>query len=159
MTASDSSAADEPTDESERGTDGNRNGNGNVEPATDDSTREENVGTRPSDRRHQNVLERVRTDSTVHAVALLAAVAVGLALSWLHWLGLIAAGALVGLVSPTTKRAVLGGLGFGVLVLAVFAATLGDSAAVAAGTTPIVYVAVGAALGLPVFGSLVRLVR
>ncbi|APW99499.1 hypothetical protein CHINAEXTREME_17760 [Halobiforma lacisalsi AJ5] len=159
MTASDSPAADEPTDESERGTDGNGNENGNVEPATDERTGEANVGTRTSDRQHQDGLERVRTDSTVHAVALFVAVAVGLALSWLHWLGLIVGGALVGLVSATPKRAVLGGLGFGVLVLAVFAATLGDSAVVAAETTPIVYVAVGAALGLPVFGSLIRLVR
>lgn len=103
-------------------------------------------------------LERVRTEPAAHVIALVTAAALGLALSWLHWLGLVVAGALVGLVSPSVPRALLGGLGVGLLVLVAFAATLGEAAAVAAGMTPIVSVAVAAAIGLPLLGSLSRAV-
>ncbi|SDQ98804.1 hypothetical protein [Natronobacterium texcoconense] len=108
--------------------------------------------------RLEYALERARTEPRAHAVAVAGAVIVGLVFSWLHWIGLVLGGALVGLVSPTLPRALLGGVGFGVIVLAVFALTLGGSAVVVAGTTPIVYVALAAAIGLPLFGSLARLI-
>ena len=50
-----------------------------------------------------------------------AAAAVGVGLATLHWSGLVAGGALVGLCWPSVRRAVVAGFGFGVLVLAVFA--------------------------------------
>lgn len=46
-----------------------------------------------------------------------AATALGLALASLHWGGLLAGGALVGLCRPTLRRALLAGLAFGVVVL------------------------------------------
>lgn len=104
-------------------------------------------------------LERARTEPRVHGPAVAGAIVVGLVISWFHWLGLVLGGALVGLVSPTVRRALVGGLGFGVVVLIAFAVTLGESAVVVAGTTPVVYVAVVAAIGLPLLGSLVRIVR
>lgn len=101
-------------------------------------------------------LERAREDPRDHRIALAAAVVVGLVLAWLHWFGLVLGGALVGLVSSTLERAVLAGLGFGVVVLIAFVASLGTSAPSALLMTPATYVTVGAALALPAFGSLVR---
>lgn len=88
---------------------------------------------------------------------LVAAALVGLALAWVHWLGLFVAGALVGLVSRTLPRAVVAGLAFGVLallghVLASPAMTAADFLAL----TPASYVTIAAALVAPVWGSLIR---
>ncbi|AFZ73957.1 hypothetical protein [Natronobacterium gregoryi] len=109
--------------------------------------------------RLETPLERARTDPRAHAVAVTGAVIVGLAFSWLHWVGLVFGGALVGFLSPTLPRALLGGVGFGVIVLVAFALVLGEAALVVAGTTPIVSVALAAAIGLPAFGSLARLLH
>ncbi|MFC4543613.1 hypothetical protein ACFO5R_16935 [Halosolutus amylolyticus] len=103
-----------------------------------------------------NPLDRVRRESRIHAVALIAAVAIGLVAAWLHWAGLLLGGALVGLVAPTLRRAVLGTIGFGALVLVVFAVSLGGSVGAVVGMVPVVYLVVAAAFGLPLFGSLVR---
>ena len=104
----------------------------------------------------RTALERVRTESSAHAVALVVAVVVGLATAWFHWLGLVLGGALVGVVSESLPRAVLSGVGFGVLVLVVFAASLGPVAGAVLEMAPVSYLVVAAALGLPVLGSLVR---
>ncbi|WP_049925516.1 hypothetical protein [Halopiger goleimassiliensis] len=101
-------------------------------------------------------LERLRTEPTVHLGAVLTAVGVGIGVAHVHWIGLLLGGILIGLVSPTIGRALLGAIGFGLLVLVLFAVSLGDSAAVALEATPIVYVPIVAAIGLPAFGSLVR---
>ncbi|WP_255191161.1 hypothetical protein [Natronobeatus ordinarius] len=101
-------------------------------------------------------LERVRTEPRAHAAALLVIVIVGLAAAWLHWLGLVLGGALVGVVSRSLPRAVLGGVGFGVVVLVVFVASLGPAVGPALEMTPVSYLVVATALGLPVLGSLVR---
>ncbi|ELZ25708.1 hypothetical protein C475_09624 [Halosimplex carlsbadense 2-9-1] len=45
------------------------------------------------------------------------ATAVGLALGTVHWVGLLVGGALVGFCWPTLRRALVAGLGFGVVVL------------------------------------------
>ena len=102
------------------------------------------------------VLERVRTEPRLYAAGLAVMIVIGLAVSTLHWLGLVVGGALVGIVSATLPRAVGAGLLFGVVVLAVFALSLGGSATAVPAMAPIVYVTVGAAIGLPVLGSLLR---
>lgn len=101
-------------------------------------------------------LQRIRTEPRLHAVALVVAALVGLALAWVHWLGLIAAGALVALVAPSLGRGLAYGAGIGLLVLIVFVLSLGDAAARVPAMAPIVYVTVGSALGLPLLGALVR---
>lgn len=53
-----------------------------------------------------------------------AATAVGLALATVHWGGLLAGGALVGLCWPTLRRALVAGFGFGAAAVGAFAARL-----------------------------------
>lgn len=101
-------------------------------------------------------LERVRTEPRTHAAAALLAVVVGLAAAWLHWLGLIVGGALVGLTAASLPRALVGGVGFGLLALVAFAVSLGGDAFAVVEMVPAVYVTVAAGLGLPLLGSLVR---
>jgi len=103
-------------------------------------------------------LDRVRTEPRPHAVAVAAALAVGVALASVHWLGLIAAGALALLAAPTVRRGAGYALGAGVVCLAAFAVSLGPAAGAASDMFPVVYVTVGAGLGLPLFGSLARAV-
>jgi hypothetical protein len=122
------------------------------EPGGDDPTRD----SRPSEA--QRLLERIRTERRPHAVALVVAVGVGVALASVHWVGLIAAGALASLVAPTSGRGAAYALLAGAVSLAVFAASIGPGAAAVPGMRPIVYVTVGAGLGLPLFGSLARAV-
>lgn len=102
-------------------------------------------------------LVTVRADPRRRAPALLAAGLVGLGLAGVHWLGLVAAGGLVGLVSRTVPRAVLAGGGVGVLAVAltVLAGPQVDPGELL-GLTPPAYVTIVAGLVLPVWGSLVR---
>ncbi|WP_440765358.1 hypothetical protein [Natronorubrum sp. DTA7] len=106
--------------------------------------------------RGRTVLERTRTEPRSHAVAVVVAVVLGLLASWLHWFGLVLGGAFVAFVSPTLRRGVVGAVGFGLVVLVVFALTLGGSAWTVLETTPVVYLVVASAFGLPVLGSLFR---
>ncbi|SNZ03191.1 hypothetical protein SAMN06269185_0213 [Natronoarchaeum philippinense] len=106
--------------------------------------------------RLRETLDLARTQRRSHAVALAGAAALGLVLAWLHWLGLVAAGALVALVAPSIRRGVAYALAFGVLVLVAFAVSIGDAALLVPEMRPIVYVTVGAAVGLPLLGSLAR---
>ena len=99
---------------------------------------------------------RVRSERRLHAVSLFVCLLVGLALASVHWIGLVVGGALVGLVAPDLSRAVGYGLGFGVVVLVVFAVSLGGALGGALAMSPAIYLTVGAGLGLPVLGSLVR---
>lgn len=101
-------------------------------------------------------LEQIRSDSRTHVVALAVALAVGVALASLHWIGLIAAGAAAALVAPTFRRGVAYALAAGVLALATFAVGLGPAAAVVPEMRPVVYLTVGSAVGLPLLGSLAR---
>ncbi|ELY62034.1 hypothetical protein [Natronolimnohabitans innermongolicus] len=101
-------------------------------------------------------LERVRTEPGPHVAAVAVAVALGLLASWLHWAGLLVGGALVGFTAPSLPRAVVGGLGFGAVALVVFALSLGDATLTVLEMTPVVYLVVASAFGLPVLGSLAR---
>jgi short subunit fatty acids transporter len=102
-------------------------------------------------------LTTVRTEPRKRYAALTLALVVGLGAAWVHWLGLVVAGALVGLVSRTVSRAVAAGLGVGVaaLALTVLASpTMGPGEFLA--LTPPAYVAIGAGLVAPALGSLIR---
>lgn len=100
-------------------------------------------------------LHPVRHNRRVHVAALATVTVIGLILSQNHWLGLVLAGALLGIVSPGLREAVFTSLGFGVLVVAVFLFSSGPATRVVA-MDPIIYVTVAGALVLPVLGSLVR---
>lgn len=102
-------------------------------------------------------LLRIRGTRRTRWVALVATGLLGLGLAWLHWLGLFAAGALVGLVSRDVPRAVTAGLAMGLLVLAVQVLAVppmgpGEFLAL----SPPSYLAVAAALLAPAWGSLGR---
>ncbi|GAB7017760.1 hypothetical protein [Halostagnicola bangensis] len=107
-------------------------------------------------KRAREVLDRIRNEPLVHVSAVAVAAVIGLVVASIHWFGLLLGGALLGLVAPTLRRAVANGVAFGAVVLFVFALTLGSSAWALLEMTPIVYITVGSAFGLPVFGSLVR---
>ncbi|PSP80032.1 hypothetical protein BRC81_02210 [Halobacteriales archaeon QS_1_68_20] len=96
----------------------------------------------------------LRADPTRRRVALAVGAVLGLAAATVHWLGLVAGGALVGLTRRSLPRALLAGLGFGVLVVVAFVATAGiDAVDVLA---PLSYLTVGLALVAPAWGALVR---
>ncbi|MCU4752025.1 hypothetical protein OB919_08515 [Halobacteria archaeon AArc-curdl1] len=143
MTGDEASVDDEPSVDPDAETEGLENGDddgvGTIENPTADTA-----------------LERVRANPRLRQGALVVAVAVGITLTWLHWLGLLVGGALVGLVSKTLPGAVGAGAGFGLLVLLVFALTLGGSVWPVLEMTPVSYLVVAAALGIPMLGSLVR---
>jgi hypothetical protein len=103
-------------------------------------------------------LRLIREESPYHWAALVVAIVLGLGLSTVHWVGLVAGGALVGLVAASLRRALLAGLGFGLLALAVWvvllvlAGSLGEVLA----TGQLAAISVAIALVGPVFGSLAR---
>ncbi|WP_254838649.1 hypothetical protein [Natronomonas marina] len=101
-------------------------------------------------------LTAVRTDPRKRAVALVVAAVVGLAVAWVHWLGLFVAGALVGLVSRSLPRAVAWGLVVGALAVAVTVLTHPTGVGEFLALRPPVYVTIGAGLLAPAWGSLLR---
>jgi DNA-binding transcriptional LysR family regulator len=105
-----------------------------------------------------NPLDRIRSDPFVHWIALVVALLVGLVLARLHWVGLVAGGALVGLVATTLKRAVLAGFGFGVTVLTAWVASLALNGVLSKvlATGQFVWIAVAVGLLAPLLGSLSR---
>jgi hypothetical protein len=72
----------------------------------------------PAERRAIGRLFAAQTDPRERWALTLATTVVGLALAAVHWSGLLAGGALVGLCWPTFRRALVAGFGFGVAVLA-----------------------------------------
>ncbi|WP_162991556.1 hypothetical protein [Halostella salina] len=98
-----------------------------------------------------------RADDRQRRIGLAVALVVGVGVAWLHWLGLVVAGALVGLTCRSLPRALAAGIGVGVVVLATFvllSPTLAAGELLALGQPA--YVAVGSALALPLLGSLTR---
>jgi len=112
----------------------------------------------PDERGVRERLALLREESGYHWPALVAACVVGLVAASLHWVGLVVGGALVGLVAASLGWAILAGVGFGLLVLAAWAALLGLAGTFGAAISlgQITYVSVAIALGLPALGSLVR---
>lgn len=103
-------------------------------------------------------LARLREDPLVHWLALLLAITVGLGLATVHWLGLVAAGALVGLVATSFRRALLAGVGFGGFALAAWFArhAIAGSLDGVLATGEFVLIAVAVGFVGPLLGSLVR---
>ena len=101
-------------------------------------------------------VEAVRANSTRRRAALAVGVVLGLVAATVHWVGLVAGGALVGLSQRSLSRALLAGLGFGLLVLGVFFVVTpvvpGDLLVLA----PLSSITVGLALVAPVWGALAR---
>lgn len=116
----------------------------------------EEVRTALDDGALRGTLGRIRHQRTARIVALVATSLVGLLLVWVHWIGLIIAGALVGVVSPGLRAALGSAVGFGLLVLGVFFLSRGAIAPRVVSMDPIIYVTVAGALVLPVLGALVR---
>lgn len=104
-------------------------------------------------------LDSVRRRPNRRRALVVAAGLLGLGLAWLHWLGLILAGILVGLFTRTVPRAVFAGIGVGalVLVLHVLASPVMSGPEFLA-LTPLSYVSIAVALVAPIWGSLVRAV-
>ena len=103
-------------------------------------------------------LTRLRETPRYHWLWLVAACLAGFVLASVHWIGLVAGGALVGLVSTTLRRALLAGLGFGVLVLVAWAGLLVWHGSLDGVLATGMLAGLGAAIALvaPVLGSLVR---
>ncbi|MEF8812913.1 MAG: hypothetical protein V5A55_03735 [Halovenus sp.] len=101
---------------------------------------------------------RLRETPRYHWLVVVGACLVGLVAATLHWLGLVLGGALVGLFAASLRRALLAGLGFGVLVLAVWGGLFGLSGTFGAATATgeFAWLAVAMGLGLALLGSLVR---
>lgn len=113
---------------------------------------------RPSVRRLIEEPGRLRTDPTLHWIALVSCCVVGLVLASVHWLGLVAGGALVGLVARSLARAIVSAIGFGVLVLIIWALSLAVAGSLGnvVGMGLFAGIGVGIAIALPVLGSLIR---
>ncbi|PSP58936.1 hypothetical protein BRC73_07415 [Halobacteriales archaeon QH_7_66_37] len=103
-------------------------------------------------------LTQLRRTPRYHWAGLLVACVVGLVLANVHWVGLVAGGALVGLVATTLRRALLAGLCFGVLALATWGAVLLWHGTLGGVLGTGLFAGLGAAIALaaPVLGSLVR---
>jgi hypothetical protein len=103
-------------------------------------------------------LGRVRTEPRAHWLALLAAIVAGLAAASVHWVGLVAGGALVGLVSQSLRRALLAGLGFGILAVLLWMSSLVLAGALGKVLDTGLFAGLAIGIGIfgPVFGSLVR---
>ncbi|MCT9096690.1 hypothetical protein [Haloarchaeobius sp. HME9146] len=103
-------------------------------------------------------LAALREDDRRRRLATVAAVVVGVSLTWFHWLGLLVAGALVALPQRTTRRGVGVSVAFGGLVVLGFLAELGLDQALDsfAGLGPLALLPVALGIALPVFGALAR---
>jgi len=102
-------------------------------------------------------LTAIRSRREWRASALLVAVLLGLGLAWVHWLGLFVAGTLLGLPSRRLRDALLAGVVFGVLVLGVQILLLpGMDIGKVLALRPPVYVTLGAGIGAPAWGALIR---
>jgi hypothetical protein len=103
-------------------------------------------------------LYALQTDPRRRLLATVLAAGVGLVLGAVHWIGLVAGGALVGLCWPRLRDALLAGFGFGVVVVIVFVArlALAGTLAGALGMGPLVGIAVVTPLLAGPLGAVVR---
>lgn len=112
----------------------------------------------PGQWRPSTLLSTVRETPRYHWLGLLIACLAGLVASSFHWSGIVLGGALVGALSADLKRAVLSGIGFGLLAILVWASLLsvsGNLGKVMA-MNEIALLPVAITLGLSILGSLFR---
>lgn len=101
----------------------------------------------------------LRSDDRRRRGAFVGAVAAGLAAAWVHWAGLVVAGALIGVTRRRLLGALAAGLAFGVFAVGV--TVVAAPAVTASGfvaLAPLNYVTVALGLILPSWGSLARYV-
>lgn len=87
-------------------------------------------------------LDAARSDDRRRWLLSIVGAICGLALTWIHWLGIVVGGALVALPQVSLRRGVLAGVGFGVLTILVVGLWLAT-----AGTID-TYLAMGRVLGI-----------
>ncbi|MFC7074270.1 hypothetical protein ACFQJ7_06920 [Halovenus rubra] len=112
----------------------------------------------PEQTRPSELLKLAREKPQYHWGGLLVACLIGLIVSSFHWSGIILGGALVGALAETVRRAILSGIGFGLIVVLTWASLIalsGNLTDVAA-MNEIALLPVGITLGLSVLGSLFR---
>lgn len=101
-------------------------------------------------------LEGVRSSRSTRRVALAVAVAVGVALTLVHWVGLVVGGALVGVTRRRVGTALLAGAAFG-LVTAGGTVLLAGPDLIDA-LRPVSHLSVAVGVALSMWGSLARYV-
>lgn len=103
--------------------------------------------------------QALRDDGRRRRIAFVGAVVVGLGLAWIHWAGLVIAGALLGVTRQRLLTAVLAGFGFGVIAVALSVLAVPAVSITAFTTlTPLNYATLIAGVLLPIWGSLIRYV-
>lgn len=104
-------------------------------------------------------IEAMRSDADRRRVAFAAALVGGLFLAWLHWTGLVIAGALIGLTRQRLLTAILAAFGFGLVSVGLTVAVLPVISVVEfTALTPLNYATLMTGVLLPVWGSLTRYV-
>lgn len=100
-------------------------------------------------------------DESGRALLVTAAVVTSLVLAWVHWLGLLVGGVVVGLLSRSWPRALAGGVGFGVLSWVAFLAVLWNAGRLDAywGSGLLLYASLGIPVALGLVGSLAYAVK
>ncbi|WP_276271266.1 hypothetical protein [Haloarcula litorea] len=103
-------------------------------------------------------LRQIQRSPRKRWAATLGAALVGLGLAGVHWLGLVAGGALVGCCWPSLRSALVAGLGFGVVAVLGFLVqmVLAGSLAGVLGMGVLTAVAVATPLVAGPFGALAR---
>lgn len=103
-------------------------------------------------------LRGVRENPRRHLIALGAAALLGIALSTVHWIGLVIGGIGVGVASTSVRRALLGGVTFGLIAwaLLVLSFLLDGSFGTYLAFGPIAGLAVAIPVALGLLGSLAR---
>lgn len=98
--------------------------------------------------------ERVRTGARAE-LAVEGAFLVGLLAAAVHWSGLLVGGALVGLVAPSVRRALLTGVYLGAVVVVLFGAAMLSVGALAAYLSMgvVLLASVGLGVGLPALAA------
>lgn len=106
----------------------------------------------------RNPIDRIRTEPPAQWIAYLVTIVAGLGLATVHWLGLVAAGTLVGLVATSLKRALMAGFGFGLLALAFWFVRLSVEGSLGEVLATGEFVVIAVVIGIvgPLLGSLVR---
>lgn len=104
-------------------------------------------------------IEAIRSNNTRRRIAFVGAIVSGILLTWIHWTGLVIAGAIIGITRRRLVTAILAGFGFGLASIGLTVAVVPVISVVEFTTlTPLNYATVMAGILLPIWGSLTRYV-